>query len=314
MNEMEQRRSQVQAPHEEQPSNGKATTSLRLSEAFRQELDQVIQPVLETIRSQREAAQRANQSNGQHPDETPDDQESDPAQDQSDSPVLTLTVKGQQAEHAMNAAFDVLLDGLFSSELRDATHKQCAGTLKSLITATRRGLPKDQSLDQEQQDLEHRLDDMLDHLFSDEARGEARQKGEAVIQSVLSWDAPAARNQGTEALRELENERLSAINTFWKGALTTLLKAGRQPSDQKEAPKSKSEPASNGHKMEQEQIPQTVLRSDKRAQDIWKKAFDKAAGKDGQGSGARQAAYDALKAQYEKKGDRWVKKEGRKAS
>jgi ChaB protein len=310
VDENEQRQNQVQTPQQEQPSDGQGATSLRLAEAFRQELDQVIQPVLQTIRSQRqEAMPQADQSNGQNAEAASEDQGDGSTEALSDSPVLTLTVKGQQAEHVMNAALDALLAGLFSSDLRDATHKQYAGTLKSLITSTRKGLSKDQSLDEERQDLEHGLDEMLDQLFSDEARAAMQQKGEAVIQRVLSWDVPTAGSQGTEALQELEKERLAAVNAFWKQALTTLLKASQQPSDQKEAPKSPSKSASKGHDTGQETMPQTVLRSDKRAQEIWKKAYDGAAGKDGQGSGAQKAAYDALKARYQKKGDRWVKKE-----
>jgi hypothetical protein len=55
-------------------------------------------------------------------------------------------------------------------------------------------------------------------------------------------------------------------------------------------------------------LPQTLLRSDTRAQEIWTKARDKAAEKNGPGHGAERAGYDALKRQYEKKGHRWVKK------
>jgi hypothetical protein len=236
-----------------------------------------------------------------------------PGADPVDPPVLTLTVKGQRAENAMDAALDMLLDGLFSSDLRHATRKECGATLKSLITSARRGLPKDHSLDEERQDLEQRLDEMVDGLFSDDARAAMQQKGQAVIQGVLSWDVPRARSSGMEALQGLERERLATINTFWKGALSTLLKASRQASEPKEAPKSPPKAASNGHDSSDEKMPQTVLRSDKRAQDIWKKAYDKAAGQDGQGSGAQKAAYDALKAGYEKKGDRWVKKETAKS-
>ncbi|HEY8490578.1 MAG TPA: ChaB family protein [Dehalococcoidia bacterium] len=56
-------------------------------------------------------------------------------------------------------------------------------------------------------------------------------------------------------------------------------------------------------------IPSTILRSDKHAQEIWKKAHDSAVQTYGEGGRAHRVAYAALKHQYEKKGDRWVRKE-----
>lgn len=55
-------------------------------------------------------------------------------------------------------------------------------------------------------------------------------------------------------------------------------------------------------------IPSTILRSDKHAQAIWKKTHDSAVKTYGEGARAHRTAYAALKHQYEKKGDRWVKK------
>ena len=57
-----------------------------------------------------------------------------------------------------------------------------------------------------------------------------------------------------------------------------------------------------------EGIPRTILRSDRRAQEIWKKTHDSAIETYGEGGRAHRAAYASLKHQYEKKGDRWVKK------
>src|SRR5947199_4858665 len=54
--------------------------------------------------------------------------------------------------------------------------------------------------------------------------------------------------------------------------------------------------------------PKTILRSDKHAQDIWQKAHDSAVGTYGEGGRAHRVAYAALKHEYEKKGDKWVKK------
>jgi hypothetical protein len=55
-------------------------------------------------------------------------------------------------------------------------------------------------------------------------------------------------------------------------------------------------------------MPQTIARSDKRAQTIWTRAYSRAAREQGEGRRAERAAYDALKQEYEKKGERWVKK------
>lgn len=55
-------------------------------------------------------------------------------------------------------------------------------------------------------------------------------------------------------------------------------------------------------------IPSTILRSDKHAQDIWEKAHDSAVETYGEGGRAHRVAYAALKHQYEKRGDKWVRK------
>jgi cation transport regulator ChaB len=55
-------------------------------------------------------------------------------------------------------------------------------------------------------------------------------------------------------------------------------------------------------------IPSTIARSDKHAQAIWKKTRDSAVETYGEGGRAYRVAYAALKHQYEKRGDRWVRK------
>ncbi len=56
------------------------------------------------------------------------------------------------------------------------------------------------------------------------------------------------------------------------------------------------------------QIPSTIMRSEKHAQETWRKAHDSAVGTYGEGGRAHRVAYAALKHQYEKRGDRWVRK------
>jgi cation transport regulator ChaB len=55
-------------------------------------------------------------------------------------------------------------------------------------------------------------------------------------------------------------------------------------------------------------IPQTILRSDTHAQKLWKETHDSAVETYGEGGRAHRVAYASLKHEYEKKGDRWVRK------
>lgn len=56
------------------------------------------------------------------------------------------------------------------------------------------------------------------------------------------------------------------------------------------------------------EIPGTIMRSDKHAQHLWKKTHDSAIKTYGEGGRAHRVAYAALKHEYEKKGDKWVRK------
>ncbi len=56
------------------------------------------------------------------------------------------------------------------------------------------------------------------------------------------------------------------------------------------------------------EMPSTIARSDKHAQEIWQETHDSAVETYGEGERAHRTAYASLKHSYEKKGDRWVKK------
>ena len=56
------------------------------------------------------------------------------------------------------------------------------------------------------------------------------------------------------------------------------------------------------------EMPSTIQRSDKHAQETWEKAHDSAVETYGEGGRAHRVAYAALKHEYEKKGDKWVRK------
>jgi cation transport regulator ChaB len=56
------------------------------------------------------------------------------------------------------------------------------------------------------------------------------------------------------------------------------------------------------------EIPSTIERSSKHAKEVWKKTHDSAVETYGEGEAAHRVAFASLKHQFEKKGDRWVKK------
>ncbi|MDX2377094.1 ChaB family protein [Microbacterium sp. LRZ72] len=58
-----------------------------------------------------------------------------------------------------------------------------------------------------------------------------------------------------------------------------------------------------------EEMPDTIKRSPKHAQDIWSKAHDSAVDSYGEGERAHRTAYSALKHEYEKVGDHWEAKD-----
>lgn len=57
-----------------------------------------------------------------------------------------------------------------------------------------------------------------------------------------------------------------------------------------------------------EEMPDTIKRSPKHAQEIWSAAHDSAVGTYGEGERAHRTAFSALKHEYEKVGDHWEKK------
>ncbi|GLW61981.1 hypothetical protein Arub01_02250 [Actinomadura rubrobrunea] len=61
-------------------------------------------------------------------------------------------------------------------------------------------------------------------------------------------------------------------------------------------------------KPRKDELPSTLQRSDKEAQETFAKAHDSAVETYGEGERAHRTAYAALKHKFEKRGDRWVKK------
>jgi len=61
-------------------------------------------------------------------------------------------------------------------------------------------------------------------------------------------------------------------------------------------------------------IPSTIERSGKKAQEIWEKTHDSAVERYGEGERAHRTAFSALKHQYRKQDDHWVKKSRKEPS
>jgi cation transport regulator ChaB len=57
-----------------------------------------------------------------------------------------------------------------------------------------------------------------------------------------------------------------------------------------------------------EEMPSTIARSDRHAQELWSATYDSAIETYGEGERARRTAFAALKHQYEKIGDHWEPK------
>jgi cation transport regulator ChaB len=60
-----------------------------------------------------------------------------------------------------------------------------------------------------------------------------------------------------------------------------------------------------------QELPSTLQRSPEKAQRTWAKAHDSAVETYGEGQRAHRVAYSALKHEFEKRGDRWVPKDGK---
>lgn len=70
-------------------------------------------------------------------------------------------------------------------------------------------------------------------------------------------------------------------------------------------------PMTKGGKVIKDELPETLQRSGKKAQETFAKAHDSAVEEYGEGRRAHQTAYAALKHTHEKVGDRWEPKDGK---
>ena len=324
-NQIEQPKSEVPRS-EADPTGQKQPTEpgQLLGPAVQQRVAQAIEPVLGDV--QRRMAeivqqhmklelQRVTLSGSEHeaqlPGEQPTNQESERRLPENVGPPIsfTVTVGRPQAEQALRSTLDSALDVLFSDTLRAAVEQQAKKTVRSLITGSRKALSEEDARNTTQQRVDQELDRMVDDLFSASIRRETRQDGEQVVRELVRGDLSSARREGERALQSFVDRWGNVGREHWEKVFQVLLKAVVDGAMAKAADdKRRSAARSSRQGSDEREMPQTILRSDKRAQNIWKKAHDRVAKRDGAGRGADRAGYQALKQEYEKKGDRWVKK------
>jgi hypothetical protein len=158
--------------------------------------------------------------------------------------------------------------------------------------------------------LESALDDMLHTLFTKHLRDEVNAQGRNAVHALVGGDMASAKRESQRTIHTLVEQIVAAVQDQWVQTVPELLAVAVE-GVQAGGTSSSGQADSSSHEAEDDpEMPQTILHSDQQAQQIWKKAHDRAAREGSENGQARRAAYDALKQSYEKKGDRWVKKEG----
>jgi hypothetical protein len=223
--------------------------------------------------------------------------------------AFPVFVNADRAEDVLHMGIAAAVDLLFSDRLRSIVEEQAKSSAQSLVTATRTALPEDADREKLQQRADRELDKMLDELFSRSMRDKARRRGERVVRELIRSDIPSAREEAERGLQSFLEEWNAVTFQHWERVSRTVVKAvADAASSPKESEKRETTQAASREQPAEEDIPQTILRSDKRAQEIWTKARDEAASDGGEERTGARAAYEALKQEYEKQGDHWVKK------
>lgn len=298
--------------HEAQPGDPREAEDQNPLEVFgslfRQQLEHAIEPIMENIRRHNLAAlingggAMIAKSRSASAEESESASESS-QESRSDQREPSFALDQSQVEEVLQPVLDGTLDLLFSDELQQLVRKRSERSVQSLLTAGKDLASRSGAFDVKPEQFSEALDQLVQESFSDSVRKKAHHDAEQIVRSLAGRDGPAARKAGGQFLSHLTQQRLSAADTFWQHVLTTIMQAAVPGKESSAKQKKASEPDT------EQDLPGTLLRSDKRAQDIWTKARDKAAEKTGPGAGAERAGYAALKQRYEKKGDRWVKKE-----
>lgn len=231
-----------------------------------------------------------------------------PSEQYQSAPGLALTISRQDVEQGCRTVLMIVVGALFSDAQRTTVQTQSDEMLRSLTATTRKARPDASAMKEGRQEAERILDDLYDALFSDEVRNQTLQDGEKVIHTLLRGNIPNARREGEQALLALAERRGAILTSHWQQVFRSLMKPIVATSTKKEGDKEKGNSDSKTASSDESTMPQTIARSDKRAQSIWTKTYMRAAKEHGEGRRAERVAYESLKAEYEKKGDRWVKK------
>jgi hypothetical protein len=234
-------------------------------------------------------------------------QQGQPSNGYPGTPGLTLTIGRQDVDRGCRTVLSGLVDALFSDAQRTVVQTQSDEMLRALVATVRKARPDAAAMKEARHEAERILGDMYDSLFSDEVRTQTLYDGEQVVQALLQGNIPAARRKGEHALVSLTERRGAVLKCHWEQVFRSLVNVMVSASKEEGATRSERDSGSKTASRDGTTMPQTIARSDKRAQDIWTRAYTRAANEHGEGGRAQRAAYDSLRAEYEKKGDRWVK-------
>jgi len=302
----------VPPAEEQQPENQDPLRAF--GAVFRQQLDQAIKPVVAHIRQQQPFAldhsrdEASVPSASSQPSGQTESTESEEQKGPSSEQALLLSVDHAQAENALQTGLDAVLDTLFSETAQESFRDRMKQAVQSMVASGRRLAPEDESFSVEPEQFTEQVDLLVDVSFSNLIRENARDAGKKAIRGLLGWDAPSVQQAGAVLISDMVERRLAAVEAFWRHVLVTMLEAERDLFEAANSGETEDSEPTSQNSITTGDLPQTLARSERRAQEIWVKARDKAAEKDGPGVRAERAGYDALKKQYERKGDRWVEK------
>ena len=227
--------------------------------------------------------------------------------------VFALASGRRQSERALRSVLQEALAAAYSDAVRSRIQRESKERTQKLARETLQTLPQDARSKGVQRRIEQQLQamrgEMVDGLFADSLRTQVQTDGDRAIRALIAGNVASARQGGEQAVQLLLSQTVAVVEEHWARALPELVGAaleGIQPANTSTAENATSSSRDGSETID---IPKTILHSDQHAQDIWRKAHEKAAREGSENGHARRAAYEALKQTYEKKGDRWVKKQ-----
>ncbi|HZU13031.1 MAG TPA: ChaB family protein [Chloroflexota bacterium] len=246
-------------------------------------------------------------SNGQNPSVSP--------------PGLTLSISPQDLRTTLTAILDTASDDLFSPQLKEAIEKRFGQMSEALTAGMRKAKVPAAAMKETQPELDRIRGDLVEAMFSESLRRQFHEDAELAVAAVLGGDLPSARQSARTAMQSLVQRRADIMASHYEQLYETSLRAAVAGIQEKLGSSAKPETHertqpdgkaadNNGSRASAQPgaMPDTLKRSPKAAQTVWQRAYDRAAREQGEGRKAERAAFQVLREQYEKKGDRWVKK------